>query len=255
MLRKFFGLLALLLVINFSAAEARLEPVTDKANLLSAQEVDTLNKRIRDIEQVHKVKIGVIFVKTLNGRNRVTVSNDLLDQHFNNGANGSILLLVDMNERKYEIATSSRMSMQITDTDGIPFLKDKFKGALSSGDYYGAVNGFVNGVDELMTFYTTNGAAYGTTAPQGFDPAAAVGAVIVSLFCGVTIRSWLIGSMSNVRHAMEATDYLKRDTVKFTEKRDMFLFKNVKRRPRSGGGRSGGGGSHGSGHGGGGGSF
>ena len=76
---------------------------------------------------------------------------------------------------------------------------------------------------------------------------------VIALPFGVMIRSWLIGSMSNVRHAMEAIDYLKRNTVKFTEKRDTFLFMNVKRRPR-GGGRSGGG-HGGGGHGGGGGSF
>ena len=256
MLRKFFTVLALFMLINFSAAEARLDPVTDNAGLLSKQEVDTLNKKIRGIEQAHKIKIGVVFLKSLNGRNRVTVSNDLLDQNFNNGANGSILLLVDMHERKYEISTNSRMRTQVTDTDGIPFLKNAFKGSLSSGDYFGAANNFVDGVDELMTFYETNGAAYGTTAPKGFDPAAAAGAVVIALFCGVTIRSWLIGSMSNIRHAMEATDYLKRNTVNFTEKRDMFLFRNIKRRPRGGGGSSGSGGSHGGGgHGGGGGSF
>lgn len=257
MVKKFFGLLALIIALNFSVAgAAQVQSVTDKAGLLSASEIGSLNKKIRSVEQAHKIKIGVVFVQSIGGRDMVTASNELLDKNFGNGMNGGILLLVDMDKRKYEMSTDRRMVERITDSDGIPFLKDKFKSELSAGDYYGAVNNFVDGIDELMTFYETNGGAYGTIAPEGFDPVAAGMAVVVALFCGVIIRSSLIGSMSNIHHAMEAIDYLKKNTVRLTEKRDTFLFMNVKRRPRSSGGSGRRGGGHGGGgHGGGGGSF
>lgn len=261
-MKKFFGLLALIVALNFSAVEARLEPVTDNAGVLKSTEVELLNQMIANVEQAHKIKIGVVFVKSLEGNNIVRASQDLLDRHFNNGMNGSIVLLVDMSARKYEISTNARMGERITDSDGIPFLKNAFKGSLSAGNYFGAVNSFVDGVGELMTYSETNGRPYGNQisagfdqTPAGFNPMAAMAAVVLAIFCGVMIRSALIGSMSNVRHAMEATDYLKRNTVNFTEKRDTFLFKNVKRRPRSGGGNRGSGGHGGGSHGGGGGSF
>lgn len=260
-MKKFFGLLALIVALNFSAVEASLESVTDNAEVLKPTEVELLNQMIAEVEQTHKIKIGVVFVDSLEGRNIVKAADNLLDQNFNNGMNGSILLLVDMSGRKYEISTNSRMSERITNSDGISFLKEKFKSSLSAGNYFVAVNNFVDGVGELMTYYETNGKAYGNQNLAGFDqtsagidPVTAVLAVVMAFFFGVMIRSSLIGSMSNVHHAMEATDYLKRNTVKFTEKRDTFLFKNVKRRMRSGGGKRGGGG-HGGGHGGGGGSF
>lgn len=249
-------LTALILALNFSVTSAaQVNPVIDDAGLLQTIEVIQLNEKIRAVQQAHKIKIGVVFTKSVGGRDMVKVSNEVLDKNFANGANGSIVLLVAMNVRKYEMSTNSVMRDKITDYDGIPFLKDKFKSSLSAGDYYGAANNFVDGVDELMTYYETNGAPYRQQAPEGFDPMAACGAVVISLLIGISIRSWLIGSMSNVRHAIEAIDYLKRNTVKFTEKRDTFLFMNVKRRPRGGGGRSGGGGHGGGGHGGGGGSF
>ena len=185
----------------------------------------------------------------------VTASNDFLDQNFANGMNGGIVLLVDMKRRNYEMSTDRRMVNIITDVDGIPYLKDKFQSDLSAGNYYGAVNNFVDGVDELLTYYETNGGAYGTIAPEGFDPVAATGAVIISIFLGLMIRSSLIGSMSNIRHAMEAIDYLKKNTVKLTERRDTFLFMNIQRRRKSSGGNRGGGSHGGGGHGGGGGSF
>ncbi len=267
MLKKFFGLVALIIALNFSVTSAAqkidfsvgassIQSVTDNAGLLSAQEIDSLNQKIQRVEQAHKIKIGVAFVKSIGKSDMITASDNLLDKNFANGINGGIVLLVAMDKRKYEMSTDLRMLERITDERGIPYLKDKFQSSLSAGDYYGAVNEFVDGVDDLMTFYETNGGAYGNVAPQGFDPVAAGGAVVIAVILGVLIRSSLIGSMSNIRHAMEAIDYLKKNTVKLTEKRDTFLFMNVQRRAKSsGGGRRGGGGSHGSGHGGGGGSF
>ena len=256
-MKNFLYYALLVVALNFSVASAaQVPPVNDKAGLLTTQQVDTLNNKIRGVQQAHKIKIGVVFVKSVDGRNIVNVSNEVLDKNFANSSNGSIVLLVAMNDRKYEISTNAVMRDKITDIDGIPYLKDAFQSLLSAGDYYGAVDNFVDGVDKLVTYYETNGTPYGTRAPGEFDPVAAAMAVVIAMFIGVTIRSWLIDSMSNVHHVAEAIDYLKRQTVKFTEKRDTFLFMNVKRRPRGGGGSSGGGGSHGGGgHGGGGGSF
>ena len=112
-------------------------------------------------------------------------------------------------------------------------------------------------IDELMTYYETNGIAYGQRKPGEFDPTAAMVAFGLAIFLGVMIRSMLIGSMSNIHRAKLATDYLKKNSVKFLESRDTFLFMNVQRKPRGGGGgsRSGGSSGHSSGHGGGGGSF
>lgn len=247
MLKKFLSLIALILLISFSTASAA-QSVTDKAGVLKGTEIELLNQKIHEIERAHKIKIGVSFVKSLDGRDIVQASDDILYQNFSNGKNGGIVLLVDMNDRKYEMATDTRMLEQITDSDGIPFLKDKFTSDLSAGNYYGAVNNFADGVDELMTYYETNGVAYGQRKPGEIDPMAAGLAVIIAIFLGVMIRSILIGLMSNVHHATAASDYLKKNSVKIFDNHDTFLFMTVKRRAKSssssssGGHRGGGGG-------------
>lgn len=252
MLKKFLSLIALILLISFFSMASAAQSVTDKAGVLKDTEIELLNQKIHDIERAHKIKIGVAFVKSIGGRDIFQASEDILYQNFANGKNGGIVLLVDMNNRKYEMATDTRMVEKITDGNGIPFLKDKFTSELSAGNYYGAVNNFADGVDELMTYYETNGVAYGQRKPGEVDPMAVCLAVVIAIFIGVMIRSILIGSMSNVHHAMEAIDYLKKNTVKITENRDTFLFMSVKRRPKSSGRSSSGGGHRG---GGGGGSF
>jgi|GEM_PF-483670 len=247
MLKNFLSLIALILLISFSTASAA-QSVTDKAGVLKSTEIELLNQKIHEIERAHKIKIGVSFVKSLDGRDIVQASDDILYQNFSNGKNGGIVLLVDMNDRKYEMATDTRMLEQITDSDGIPFLKDKFTSDLSAGNYYGAVNNFADGVDELMTYYETNGVAYGQRMPGEIDPMAAGLTVIIAIFLGVMIRSILIGLMSNVHHATAASDYLKKNSVKIFDNHDTFLFMTVKRRTKSssssssGGHRGGGGG-------------
>ena len=256
MWKKFLSLLAVILFLNVAVTSAaRIEPVTDKAGLLKPTEVELLNQRIRDVEQKHKIKIGVVFVKSVGNKDMLAASDELRDKYFSNGKNGGIVLLVAMDKRKYEIATDSRMVQQITDSDGIPYLKDKFQSELSNGNYYGAAENFVKGVSELVSYYETHGVAYGQRAPGELDPMAAAVAVVTSIILGVFIRSMLIGSMSNIHHAMAALDYLKKNTVKLNEARDTFLFMTVKRRPRSSGKGSSRGSGHSGGGGGGGGSF
>ena len=250
---KKFLLIALILLMNCSIAGAA-QSVTDNAGLLGAAEVELLNQKIKSVESAHKIEIGVVFVKSIGNRDMITASNEILDKNFANGLNGGIILLVAMDKRKYEMSTDRRMVNIITNGDGIPFLKEKFQSALSSGDYFVAANSFIDGVDELLIYHEKNGYAYGQRAPGSFDPMAAGLAVVLSIFIGIMIRSSLIGKMSNIHHAQEAIDYLKKSTVKLTEARDTFLFMNVQRRAR-GGGRSSGNSHGGGGHGGGGGSF
>lgn len=256
-MKKFLSLIALMLLISFSVASAeRLAPVTDKAKVMKAQEVELLNQRIKKIEQAHKIKIGVAFVKSIGNSDMPTAADNFLRENFNNGKNGGIVLLVDMGNRKYEITTDTRMTEIITDNSGVPALKEVFQSDLSAGNYYGAVNNFVDGVDELLTYYETNGVPYGQRKPGEIDPIAAVVAAATAIFLGVFIRSVLIGSMSNIHRAMAAIDYLKKKSVKITENRDTFLFMNVQRRAKSsGGGKRSGGSGHSGGFGGGGGSF
>ena len=150
---KIFIVGLLILFVSQTASAARLDPVTDKVGLLKATEIELLNQKIRKVEQAHKIKIGVVFVKGVGGRDMGSASRELLEKNFNNSSNGSIVLLVDMGTRQYEIDTDPRMVERVTNYDGIPLLKESFQSELSAGNYYGAVNKFIDGVDELVTYY------------------------------------------------------------------------------------------------------
>ena len=256
MIKKFFAFVTLLVIMNFSAAlaaQSSIYPasVVDTADVLTETQIDELSKRIRAVEKRHQIRIGIEFLKTIMGKDETIAANSLLDKNFSGAKNGGILLLVVMDTRKWQISTDSLMRARIPDTNA---LANNFLGDLSAGSYYNAASNYIDGIDKYLTYYEQNGAPY--AASDEFDPMALMFAVVFSTVCGIMFRSMLISSMSNVRPAVSAREYLKEDSIKITDKHDRFLFKNVSRRRKvkTGSSHSGGGGG-GGGHGGSGGSF
>ena len=263
MLKKFFALTALFTILNFivafhtaDATPVAKEPtgaIIDTMNLLKPEEVSRLSRRIKALEDTYNVRIGIEFLKNTHGQSVEATANSLLDKNLKGGTNGAILLLVVMDTRKWQISTDSRMSERIYDTNAIAAT---FLEKLSAGDYFGACSSYIDSVEKSLAYYEQNGAAYDSS--DEFDVFALMIAVVLAIICGVMFRSMLIGSMSNVRPAVEAGEYLDRNSVDINEKRDRYLFTNTSRRRKSkpsSSGHSSGGGGGGSGHGGSGGSF
>ena len=257
MFKKFFALLAICFFsfgITFAASADTSQNLTssvvDDANVLGEKNIQALTEKIKQVEQKHGVRIGVNFLQTIGNQNVDTTANYLLKKYFSDGQNGGIILLVVMDTRSWNIALDAKLNQRIFSYTDVANLNDAFMDKLHNDNFAGAADIFVKNVDELLTYYEQHGKPFDRT--EQFNPMALAAAIVIAIVLGFLVRSILIGSMSNVRHAQEATDYLKRDSVKMTEHRDTYLFTNVSRRPKSsnkssGGGHSGGG-SSGGGH-------
>ena len=257
MVKKICAMILVITAISFNVAFADMPldsekildtAVFDNSQTLSKSEIQSLTNKIKSVEQKHGIKIGVEFLKTIGNASPETAARELLNQHYGGAQNGGIIFLVVMDSRQWYVATDSRLNSFVNANDIgnylLPSLKD--------GDYFGACSNYIDAVDKYLTYYEQNGAAYDSNA--GFNPMAAMAAVLLGILFGISVRSWLMGTMSNVHHETKATDYLKRETVKFIRNKDIYLFTNVERRPKpSGGGMSSRGGSGGGSSGGGGG--
>ena len=223
------------------------ESLTDGASLLNSAEAQQLGSKIKRIESKYGVQIAIVTTPTIQNQDPARVADLLLSSNFNNGKNGNIVLLITMDTREWHISTDMAMGQMITDGAGLTYIENTFLSKLSGGDYSGALNSYVDSVDELLGYYLQNETPYDPST--GFNPMAAIAAVVISIFIGTMIRSSLIASMSNVRPAAAASEYLDRNTLQLTENRDTFLYMNVQRRPKShgGGGHNSGGGGHGGG--------
>lgn len=277
MIKKFFAFVTLIFCLNFTVAFAANESydenyadyaedvqkspiavgnpvsIVDTLHLLKPNEVSTLTKKIQQIEQKHQIRIGIEFLKNTHGQNIIDTANSLLDRNFLGEPNGGILLLVVIDSRKWRISTDSVMKARLPD-DATDKIASSFVNKLTDGDYYGACNSYIDGVDEYLTYYEKNGTPYDPS--QEFDSSVLIVSIITAIILSAIFRTVLISSMSNVQQANSAGEYLKRDSIEITDKNDTYLFTNVSRRRKSksrssgSSGRGGGGG-----HGGSGGSF
>lgn len=259
MIKKIFLLLTIFILscsVTFAAAKPGADTqqnlnssFVDTAKIFTSNQKKTLTEKIQQLEQKHKIRVGINFLKSIDDEDIDTVANERLKKYYANQPNGGIVLTVDIENRKWNIALDAKLNQRILSYEDVAYLHDEFYDKLHNDDFYGAANAYLANVDELLNYYEQNGTPYDRS--QEFDPISLAAAVVIAIVFGFIIREWLIGSMSNVKFASEAMDYLKRNTIKISEARDTYLYTNVTRRPKSrnsnGGGRSSGGGSSGGG--------
>ncbi len=258
-MRKMFYFIIFALIFIPTSAFAN---VTDEAGLLNGTELSQLNSKIQQIERKHGIKVNIVTQYELQGSDVKRVADNLLRRMIESpqsGANGNIVFLIAMDVRKWQIAADRDIDSKIYDSNGHAAFNEKaFVSKFSQGDYFGGFSTYVDSIDTALDAYSRTGQVYGDAnndvneTDNGFDMVAAMISVVGAIIIAGMYRSSLIASMSNVRPAIEASEYLDKSSVKLTENRDTFLYMNVQRQPKSrGGGSHSGGGNSGGGHGGG----
>lgn len=237
--------------------------VVDMADLLSESEEKELLSQLNEISERQKLDTVVVTVNTLDGKTPMEYADDFYDYNgYGFGTeNDGILLLVSMEDRDWWISTAGYGITVFTDA-GIDYIAESFLPKLSEGDYAAAFMTYAQLCDEFIT-QAKNGPSYDNgNLPKGsFDLGLnLIIAIVVGLVVAFIITSIMKGQLKSVRFKAAATDYLKRDSMRITQSKDLFLYKNVSRRERpkessSSGGSSTHTSSSGRSHGGGGGKF
>ncbi|MBR4908649.1 MAG: TPM domain-containing protein [Acidaminococcaceae bacterium] len=262
-MKKIFAIVTLLVSLlmgistGFVAEAAEKYPsFVDGAELVEPVDKTKLLSNLRQIETKHGIRCAVLTVKSTQGMNIRQYAEAVQDKYFADAEKGSILMVISMDNRKWHITTDKTMRTKIIDDVVTGSLKEAFIKDLGQGRYAAAFNNYGRKVDELMTYYEKNGEAYDPSKEFSFGAAGV--AAIISFLIGGGVKKGMVDSMSNVTNAVEAGQYLKRDTFNLIGKNDRYLYTHTtvvpKAKSRSSDDDSGGGGG-GGGHGGGGGSF
>ncbi len=231
-IRDFFLFFSVLCVLTLAlAARAEAGDVYDNAGVLSQSEKQRLTEQLKAVEQKHNVKIGIVVQKSAQGRHPGQVANALLDQGYKGAPNGGILLYMAMDKRDWYVSTDNPMRARITDDAGIKHLSGEFLSSFKKNRFAEGFGKFISTVDEMLTYYEKEGKPYDPSA--GFHPIAALIAAVIAFLGGTGVKSAMISSMSNVRPAVKASDYLVEGSLDLTEESDQFLFTNVTRTPKA----------------------
>lgn len=207
----------------------------DTANLLSDEEEERLLDALDEVSRRQKLEIAIISTDTLEGSDIASFADDLYDYcEFGYGKDkDGVLLLVSVEDHDWYISTHGYGITAFTDA-GIQYIGRQMKNDLSEGNYAKAFRTFTQNCDEFITKARTDRPFDKSNLPR--EPMSAIW-ILISLIVGIVIAVVVVGQMKaelkTVRFQPKAENYIKEDSLKITESRDLFLYRTVDRTEKS----------------------
>jgi len=262
MKKRLFGLLcALILVLSYSMpvlAWNEMPLLVDEADLLTESEEGELLSRLEAVSESGQTDVVVVTIDSLQGESAQDYADDFYDE--NGYAEDGVLLLISIGDSEWYISTTGFGITAVTDA-GLEYISDHFVDQLSDGAFFDAFMTYADLCDEFI-WQARNGEPYDIgNMPK--DPFSFFGNLMISLVIGLVAALIITGKMKadlkSVNMEVAASNYVKNGSLKVTQSKELFLYRNVNRRARPKQTSSGGSSTHrsssGRSHGGGGGKF
>ena len=243
-----FTMLAALLIHSVALAAASL---VDNADLLSPRQEREVLQVLEQVEKAHNVRVAVVTMPSIGNNSMAAYANKLVDDVYNDGAKGNMVLLQVTDQRKWYISTDSKLKDITGTNDAVNYMSKAFVSYLSNGDYPNAYKVYATKANDLLDYYAKNGKPVKKEKPFPNEPAL-VFALFGAFIFTKSIRKSLLDSMSNVNAAVAADAYLDERSFELKDSSDTYMYSNVVAvpRPRGNGHHGGGSGGHGGGGGG-----
>ena len=247
MCRKILSaLLALLLCVSLAVCVSattsdrdETSVLYDGAELLTPEEKIALRDKLWELSWALDTQIVIVTVDSTSGDIDTYAEYVYDTMDFGYGeTREAVLLLVCMDIREFQIFSKGYAGNVIT-AGRIDQICDLIVDDMSYGNYYEA---FENFADECA-YYLEGNDSYST-----FNwGKTLIIALIIGLVMGFIVAFGLKAQLKTVRMKERADFYLKKDSLKITTQRDMFLYRDVKRTRKESSKSSSGGGSRSSG--------
>lgn len=226
--------------------------VVDEADLLTADEEESLLGYVDEISENRQFDVVVVTLDSLNGEAIQYYAADYYDYNgYGMGENyDGAMFIMSMEEREWFILTTGYGIDVLTDSE-IDSIGEEMVPYLSSGEYAEAFQIFADEVETEVE--------YGVEPEEEPTPNIVI-SIVAGLFFGLIPALVMRGKLKSVCMQTSAGRYEKRGSRNITTRQDIFLYHTVNRVPRETESRSGGGsstfsGSSGRSHGGRGGGF
>ena len=239
----------------------------DDAEVLTEDEDNELEDALEELSlrQSFDVTIATIeSMESVGADSMEQFADDLYDycQYGYGPDMDGVLLLVSVGDRKWHISTCGYGITAFTDA-GIQYLGEQMTPDMADGDYAAAFRTFIQWTDAYITA-AREGHPYDVDnmPKEPFSIVYLGVALVIGLITALIVTGVMKSQLKSVAPQRDATSYVRQGSMKLTNQRDLFLYRDVHRteRPKeSSSSDSGGSSTHtsssGTTHGGGGGSF
>ena len=239
----------------------------DDAEVLTEDEDNELEDALEELSlrQSFDVTIATIeSMESVGADSMEQFADDLYDycQYGYGPDMDGVLLLVSVGDRKWHISTCGYGITAFTDA-GIQYLGEQMTPDMADGDYAAAFRTFIQWTDAYVTA-AREGHPYDVDnmPKEPFSIVYLGVALVIGLITALIVTGVMKSRLKSVAPQRDATSYVRQGSMKLTNQRDLYLYREVHRteRPKeTDSGSSGGSSTHtsssGTTHGGGGGSF
>ncbi len=231
-MKKLFLIITLLAAMLLSAATAlaAAPSVVDQAKVLKPAELKQLQLTLNNYEKQYGVRMAVVIIPTIGAQQPGVYANKLIDNVYNDGANGNVVLLQVTQSRKWYISTDKKMKSVIVGNEGIEYISKPMVAKLQKNDALGAYTTYADKTAELLKYYKANGKGW---APENHDSTyGSIAGVVIAAIAAFFRRSSLKASMSNLRYQTEADTYLNKNSFNLEHSEDIYLYSTTHVVPR-----------------------
>ena len=250
-MKKILFILTMLAALLVNGVALAASSLVDNADLLSPRQEREVLQVLEQVEKVHNVRVAVVTMPSIGNNSMAAYANKLVDDVYNDGAKGNMVLLQVTDQRKWYISTDRKLKDITGTNDAVNYMSKAFVSYLSNGDYANAYKVYATKANDLLDYYAKNGKPVKKEKPFPNEPAL-VFALFGAFIFTKSVRKSLLNSMSNVNAAVAADAYLDERSFELKDSSDTYMYSNVVAvpRPRGNGHHGGGSGGHGGGGGG-----
>ena len=206
----------------------------DGAGVLTEDEDNELEDALEELSLRQSFDVTIATIESLESVNADSMeqyADDLYDYcQFGYGTDrDGVLLLVSVGDRKWHLSTCGYGITAFTDA-GIQYLGQQLTPFMAEGDYAGAFRTFVQWADDYVTAareghpYDVNTLPREPLSPMYLVLALGIGLVLAWVIVGV-----MKGQLRSVAFQENAASYVREDSMKLTNQRDLFLYRDVQR--------------------------
>ncbi len=205
--------------------------LVDEAGLLTETDYNSLLQKLDNVSEKHDFDVVIVTVNGIDSKNSENYAYDyFVDNGYGIDGNG-IILLISMEKRDYAFVPSDGYGETVFNDDGLEFVDKKTIPYISDGEYYNGFTVFAEQCDDFL-IQAENGTPYvKSTLPE--EPFSVVFNVVVCLAIGLVVGfisvSVMKSGMKSVKMQNSAACYVVDNSMKVTESKDTFLYRNVTR--------------------------
>ena len=208
--------------------------VNDSAEVLTEDEDGELEASLEELSVRQSFDVIIATIDSLEDEGYTSMeeyADDLYDYcQFGYGENrDGVLLLISTGDRKWHISTCGYGITAFTDA-GIQYLGEQMTPFMADGDYAGAFRTFVQWSDTYI-----DAARAGHPYDVNNLPREPLSLMYLFLAVGIgLVLAWVVVSvmksqLRSVAFQENAASYVREGSMKLTNQRDLFLYRNVQR--------------------------